>query len=96
MAEDALAEVREADLPPGWDAHPEGDASRAVGDQRSDERGSVALLVPSATLPFGGRFLPGHRNTLLNPDHPGFFTAVTPGEVRDLDWDPRLLALMGG
>jgi RES domain-containing protein len=46
---------------------------------------SVALRVPSVTLPEGW-------NVVLNPSHADFSGAVTIGDSRPLDLDPRILS----
>jgi RES domain-containing protein len=72
------------DLPEGWDRRPPGAASRKVGDRWLQEKQSVALAVPSVTLPEG-------TNYVLNPDHPGFAEVLTVGSPAQLDLDTRIL-----
>lgn len=77
-------------LPEGWNARPETNASRAVGDEWLDEAPGVVLGVPSVVVP--GEFHDdlASMNYLVNPHHPDFEEVVTVGEVRPLDWDPRV------
>ena len=72
------------ELPDGWDRRPPGNASRAVGDEWLQAEASVALQVPSVTLPEGS-------NYVLNPAHPAFEEAVTPHEPAPLGLDPRVM-----
>jgi RES domain-containing protein len=52
-------------------------STRAIGDRWIAELASVGLSVPSAITP-------GERNLLLNPLHPGYGAAVTPGAAAAL------------
>jgi RES domain-containing protein len=53
------------DLPPDWDRRPYRTAVRAIGDDWSLSRRSLALQVPSAVCPADG-------NVIVNPEHPDF------------------------
>ena len=83
---DGLTEaLNRAALPDGWDSFPLSAATQDLGNAWIASRRSLALLVPSAVLPFG------EPNVLLNPAHPAF------GEVRVLGRhafhpDPRVKA----
>lgn len=86
----ALAILPEEHLPPAWNARPETSASRAIGDEWLDEAASAVLAVPSVIVPSEFRQHLPSMNYLLNPNHPDFGDAVSVGEVRILDWDPRI------
>ena len=76
------APAREA-LPEEWDRRPPGDASRDYGSKWLESKASVALQVPSVVLHEGS-------NYVLNPVHPSFEEALSVGETRPLDLDPRI------
>jgi RES domain-containing protein len=76
--------LEENDLPEGWDRRPPGTASRVVGDRWLEEERSVALRVPSVTLP-------EESNFVLNPAHPEFIEALAPRAPSPLELDPRIM-----
>lgn len=76
-------------LPAGWNARPETVDSQSVGDEWLARQASVVLAVPSVVVPGELRYEREYLNYLVNSRHPEFGDAVQPGELRDLDWDPR-------
>lgn len=86
----ALAILPEAYLPEGWNARPETNASRAIGDEWLDEAPSPVLAAPSVVVPGEFRQQLPSMNYLIDPHHPAFEEVVRVGEVRELDWDPRI------
>lgn len=76
--------LKKNELPEEWDRRPPGTASRAIGDQWLQNAASVALSVPSVTLPEGS-------NYVLNPKHPAFAEAVSPKDPVPLELDPRVI-----
>ena len=85
IADRALLRPDRDEFPDGWDRRPPGPASRSYGDRWLTAGDSVALRVPSVTLPEGW-------NVVLNPSHADFGRAVTIGDSRPLDLDPRILS----
>lgn len=69
--EAGLEEFDASSLPDGWNdhdlIHP---STMNAGRQWLARANSAAILVPSVILP-AGAFVPGDRNILLNPVHPG-------------------------
>lgn len=76
-------------LPARWNARPETVDTQSIGDEWVVRQASVVLAVPSVVVPSELRFEREYLNYLVNPRHPEFGDAVQPGELRDLDWDPR-------
>lgn len=58
-----IAEVREEELPEGWDAPIPGDATRHLGERFVKSKDAPVLKVPSAVVK-------GEFNYLVNPEHP--------------------------
>lgn len=71
-------------LPEGWDAHPYGPASQAVGDEWALSQQSLVLKVPSVVEPM-------ESNYLINPLHPDY-DALEIGHPTPLQLDARLLS----
>ncbi|MGM0576476.1 MAG: RES family NAD+ phosphorylase [Myxococcota bacterium] len=82
VPDEDVERLADADLPDGWDALPPGRATQTLGEAWFASGRSLALSVPSAVIP-------GDRNVLLNPKHPGF-RRVRTGEPEALSFDPRL------
>ena len=61
--------------------------ARAVGDAWIARRSSVALRVPSVTIPRA-------TNYLLNPNHPDFYEAVRLEAFGPFQFDARVVALI--
>jgi RES domain-containing protein len=73
-----------ASLPPGWNAVPETDVSRAIGDAWLAAGAALALEVPSVHSTT-------ETNVLVNPAHPAFARVVISAPVPfAFDW--RLVA----
>ena len=89
LSEEAIQVFGEADLPEGWDRRPPGRASQEIGDRWLQNEESAALRVPSVVLPEGSTYV-------LNPSHPGFENALTPGNPAPLNLDPRVLSRLRG
>lgn len=88
--ENDVAVLEEGSLPQGWNARPETQASQAVGDEFLERAEHPVLALPSVVVPKELRYNPLYMNYLVNPTHPDFGSAVEIGDVRLLDWDPRL------
>lgn len=88
---DALAILREEDVPTGWNSQPVSTVSQVVGDQWLEAQESVALAVLSVHIPQRYRYDPLYMNYLVNPRHPDFRSLVETGELFDLELDDRLL-----
>jgi RES domain-containing protein len=84
LREEDVRPITKSELPGGWDRRPPGAASREVGDRWLRENASVALRVPSVTLPEGS-------NYVLNPTHPRFEDALTIHAPSPLKLDPRVM-----
>jgi RES domain-containing protein len=84
---DELGETltREA-LPDAWDAYPFSATTQDIGDAWIASARSLALVVPSAVLPFG------EPNILLNPAHPAFAAQVQVVDQHPFQPDPRVKA----
>jgi Uncharacterized conserved protein len=78
VSEEAIQVIGEPDLPEGWDRRPPGRVSQRIGDQWLRNEKSVALRVPSVILPEGSTYV-------LNPSHPSFDDALTPGTPASLN-----------
>ncbi len=70
-------------LPPGWDAEPAGEPSRAAGAAWAESERTPLLEVPSVVIP-------EEPNYLLNPRH-NAAARVEIGEPRPFRIDPRLV-----
>ena len=89
-AEEAfIAQLLAADLPAGWNAHPETATTQVIGDQWYDEGASAILRLPSAVLP-PEDYGPAHSNYLIHARHPEILRAVLHLGHRELRFDPRL------
>lgn len=84
-----IQELPPNQLPPGWNALPDGPASRAIGDEWTTAQNSLALAVPSVLVPTPLHYDPNHMNYLINPNHPAF-PDITTSEEHPLRFDPRL------
>lgn len=84
-----IADLKAADLPAGWNAHPETAATQVIGDQWYDERVSAVLRLPSAVLPLDD-YGPAASNYLIHARHPDIRQAVKLLTYRQLRLDPRL------
>ena len=75
----------QADLPPDWDARPQGVLTVAFGRKWLETATSSVLRVPSIMLPYRMGW-----NYILNPLHPELAGRMT---VTVIDWDvdPRIL-----
>lgn len=87
---EAVAILREVDVPTGWNTQPVSTVSQVVGDQWLESLESVALAVPSVLMPKSHRYDPHYMNYLVNPLHPEFPALVETGETFDLEIDDRL------
>lgn len=85
-----VAVFEESSLPQGWNARPETLVSQAVGDEFLERAGHPVLALPSVVVPGELRYDPLYMNYLVNLTHPDFGSAVEVGNIRLLDWDPRL------
>lgn len=84
LREEDVQSISKSELPDGWDRRPPGTASREVGNRWLRKNASVALRVPSVTLPEGS-------NYVLNPTHPRFEEAMTIHAPSPLELDPRVM-----
>lgn len=79
----ALETLAESSLPADWRDPAARHALRARGTAWLARKRSVALLVPSAVMPF-------ENNVLLDPQHPDFYR-IELGAPLDLTTDTRLI-----
>ena len=77
-------EVREEDLPRGWERLPAPSSLARIGAEWARSQRTVALVVPSVVNPV-------ERNVLLNPRHPDF-ALMEKGEFVHVPIDPRLVS----
>ena len=91
-----VAVLEERSLPQGWNSHPETLASQAVGDEFLERAEQAVLALPSVVVPKELRYDPLYMNYLVNPTHPDFSSVVEVGDVKLLDWDPRIAQLSEG
>ncbi|MCW5221660.1 RES family NAD+ phosphorylase [Verminephrobacter aporrectodeae] len=81
---EARRRLMPADLPPGWNATPEGKASLDVGDTWLATASTTLLTVPSVIVP-------EEYNVLINPLHANA-AAIKAIKERPWFYDQRLLA----
>ncbi|AZI45312.1 RES domain-containing protein (plasmid) [Deinococcus psychrotolerans] len=89
VEEEYIADLKAAQLPATWNAHPETPATQVIGDQWFDEQSSPVLRVPSVILPLTV-YGPGQSNYLINANHPDIGEAVKLLDFQTLPLDPRL------
>lgn len=84
--DDILPSVDPATLTAGWRLipNPHSTATQAIGNAWLDRRDSLALRVPSSTLPDGAGW-----NVLINAAHPGYPNAFPPEHVTVMPFDLR-------
>lgn len=81
---DALVETPTlSDLPADWNHPKRSDHARAYGREWASSRRSLALAVPSVSVP-------QERNVLVNPEHPAF-ARLALGGPSPFSFDQRLL-----
>ena len=83
--EKLISELKEADLPRGWAAHPPPVSSQQIGDNWVQDQTSLLLKVPSVVVPL-------EFNYLLNPAHPDI-DKIKIGKPIPLPLDERLTRL---
>lgn len=82
LPDDAITELRQADLPPRWYEEPAPRECQAIGGRWARSMESLALRVPSAVIP-------SERNVLINPMHP-LVDRVSVEAKEPFFFDPRL------
>ena len=87
VPEELIESLDQRELPPDWRAMPEPNSTRDLGTKWVAEGRSAVLAVPSVVVP-------SEFNYVLNPAHP-YFSQITIGQPRPIDWDPRLVRLLG-
>jgi RES domain-containing protein len=87
VPEELIESLDQRELPQDWRAMPEPDSTRDIGTKWVAEGGSAVLAVPSVVVP-------SEFNYLLNPTHPDF-SKIKIGTPKPIDWDPRLVRLLG-
>jgi RES domain-containing protein len=81
---DALVETPTlSDLPADWNHPKRSDHARAYGREWASSKRSLALSVPSVSVP-------QERNVLINPEHPAF-ARLALGGPSPFSFDQRLL-----
>jgi len=83
VPDDLVESLPAANLPADWGAADSPPSTQALGSAWAKSGRSLALLVPSAVLPF-------ERNAVLNPAHVRF-DEVKIGAPQPYSFDPRLL-----
>ena len=83
--EKQVVELKKADLPRGWAAHPPPVTSQQIGDNWVQDQTSLLLKVPSVVVPL-------EFNYLLNPAHPDI-EKIDIGQPVPLPLDERLTNL---
>jgi hypothetical protein len=70
--------------------------SQAIGDDWLARQTSLGLVVPSAVLPTNMPQLPGvtEHNVLLNPNIPGFLSALRIVDIVSFGFDSRIDMLL--
>ena len=91
-----VAVLEQRSLPQGWNTRPETLASQAVGDEFLERGEQAVLALPSVVVPRELRYDPLYMNYLVNPAHPDVSSVIEVGDIRILDWDPRLTQLLEG
>lgn len=89
VAEAFIAQLKIAQFPPSWDAHPAQVAMQVIGDQWFDEAVSPVLRLPSVILPLSV-YGKGQSNYLINTLHLDAYRAVELIGCDALPFDPRL------
>jgi RES domain-containing protein len=84
VADDAIDEAEQSELPEGWNRLPPGPASKRFGDRWLAAGASLGLLVPSVIAP-------EEKNLLLNPAHERFDQVRVVSKER-MQLDSRLYA----
>ena len=87
VPEELIEILQQKELPRGWRAMPEPNSTRDVGTKWVAAGRSAVLAVPSVVVP-------SEFNYLLNPAHPDF-SKIKIGKPKLVDWDPRLVNLLG-
>jgi RES domain-containing protein len=87
VPEELIEILEQNELPENWRATPEPNSTRDIGTKWVVERSSAVLAVPSVVVP-------SEFNYLLNPAHPDF-SEIKIGKPKPIDWDPRLVKLLG-
>lgn len=77
--------LRDEDLPSDWLENPPSSSTQLIGDAWLESGESLALSVPSATLPYDG------RNIIVNPNFSSASEFFAGSDVTELEIDPRLL-----
>lgn len=77
-----IKKVFRGKLPTGWDSHPPGDPSMALGTKWAGSTASAVLRVPSVMVP-------DEHNYLLNPLHPDF-SKLKIGDPKPFQFDRRM------
>lgn len=83
VPEDAVRILGAAELPSDWHETPPPDTLKHIGSTWAHELETVCLSVPSAVIP-------GERNFILNPSHPGF-ARLTISDPEPFRYDERIL-----
>ena len=84
IPEDQILELPARALPQNWREHPAPVSTMVIGDTWLRGNESLALKVPSVTVPMGG------HNLILNPSHPEFEKLLETMRWQPIEIDPRL------
>jgi RES domain-containing protein len=79
-------------LPKDWNALPEPESTKKIGDTWAKSNSSLGLIVPSATLVDGCNVR--EKNILLSPNYPKFFEHLGEPEIETFRFDPRIERLV--
>lgn len=77
-----MLELRQEDLPGGWDAKPPSLESQYIGDDFVSQNSAAVLKVPSSIVPLS-------FNYLINPQHPDAGKISVVGKI-PLNFDQRM------
>ena len=79
-----VTEIQLASLPANWRSVSQYPALQEIGSRWYQQKSSLLLKVPSASIPW-------EHNFLINTTHPDFSLKVSLSSVEDFEWDGRLL-----
>jgi RES domain-containing protein len=81
-------------LPEDWNALPESESTKRIGDAWARNCKHLGLIVPTATLLDGRKVQ--EKNILLNPKYPRFFEYLGEPDIESFRFDSRLEELVTG
>jgi RES domain-containing protein len=87
LPEELIEILGQKEIPQDWRVMPEPNSTRDVGTKWVAAGRTAVLAVPSVVVP-------SEFNYLLNPAHLDF-SKIKLGNAKPIDWDPRLVRLLG-